>query len=49
MKHSIATIKLAGNRAEVEIGNNSFYVSSTTENDRKNYCPGELIIGALGS
>jgi len=49
MKQNIATIKLAGNRAEVEIGNISFHVSSTAENNRKNYCPGDLIVGALGS
>jgi hypothetical protein len=49
MKHSIGTIKLAGSRAKVEIGNNSFLVSRKTKKNRKNYCPGELIIGALGS
>jgi hypothetical protein len=49
MSQPPVTIRLAGRDAQVEIDGRRFTVEASTKDGRRNGCPGELIVAALGS
>jgi hypothetical protein len=49
MSEQVSMIRLEKNRAQVQIGGRTFFVSERNSQGDDSFCPVELVVAALGS